>query len=85
MKLVRSALRTGRLYTPGNIPGTYLCYRLRRLQGHSAAGRVVSLKNSHDTIGYRTRDLSACSAMPQLRYRVLPRLTTEAYKSNALR
>ena len=37
MKVIRlSALRTGRLYTTGNIPGTHFCYRLSRPQGHSA-------------------------------------------------
>jgi len=31
MKVVRlSALRTGRLYPPGNIPGTHFCLRLSR-------------------------------------------------------
>ena len=34
-------------------------------QGHSAAGRIMSLKNSIDTIGNRTRELSTCSAVPQ--------------------
>ena len=29
------------------------------------AGRIVSMKNSNDTIGKRTRDLPACSAVPQ--------------------
>jgi hypothetical protein len=33
-------------------------------QGHSAARRIMSMKNSNDTIGNRTRDLS------KLRYRV---------------
>ena len=66
MKVVRlSALRTGRLYTPGNIPGTHFCYRLSRPQGHSAAGRIMSMKNSNDTIGNRTRDLPTRSAVPQ--------------------
>jgi hypothetical protein len=32
---------------------------------HSAAGRIMSMKNSNDTIGNRTRDLPACSAVPQ--------------------
>jgi hypothetical protein len=46
MKLVRlSALRTGRLYCPGNIPGTHFCQRLNRPQGHSAAGKITSMKN----------------------------------------
>ena len=50
IKVVRfSALRTGRLYSPGSIPDTHCCYRQRRSQGHSAAGRIVSMKNSNDT------------------------------------
>jgi len=49
MKVVRlSALRTGRLYSPGDIPGTHFC------EGLSAAGRIMSMKNSNDTIGNRT-------------------------------
>ena len=46
---------------PGNTPGTQ---RLSRTQGHSATGRIMSLKNSKDTIGNRTRDLPVCSAVP---------------------
>ena len=66
MKVVRlSALRTGRFYPPGNIPGTHFCQRPSRPQGHSAAWRITSMKNSNDTIGNRTRDLLACSAVPQ--------------------
>jgi len=57
-----SALRTGRLYPPGNIAGTHFCWRLSRPQGHSVAGRIMSMKNSNDTIRNRTRDLPACSA-----------------------
>jgi len=54
MKVVRlSVLRTGRLYSPGNIPGTHFCLRLRRSQDHSAAGMTVSIKNSSNTIGNR--------------------------------
>jgi len=46
MKVARlSALSTSRLYPPGNIPGT------RQPQGHSATGRIMSMKNSNDTIG----------------------------------
>ena len=33
---------------------------------HSAAGRIMSMKNSNDTKGNRTRDLPTCSAVPQL-------------------
>jgi len=34
-------------------------------QGHSAAGRTMSMKKSNDTIGNQTRDLLACSAVSQ--------------------
>ena len=49
---------------PGNTPGTHFYWRLSRPQGHSATGRIMSLKNSNDTIGNRTRDLPVCSAVP---------------------
>jgi len=66
MKVVGlSALRTDRLYPPGVIPGTYFWWRLSRPQGHSAAGRIMSMKSSSDTIGNRTSDLPVCSAEPQ--------------------
>ena len=66
MKVVRlSALRTGRLYPSGNIPATNFCQRLSRPQDHIATGRIMSTKNSNDTIGNRTRDLPACNAVPQ--------------------
>jgi len=48
----------------GNTPGTHFCWRLSRPQGHSATGRIMSLKNSNDTIGYRTRDLPFCRLVP---------------------
>jgi hypothetical protein len=60
-----SALRTDRLYPPGTSPGTHFCERLSRSQGHGAAGRIMSMKNSSDTIGKRTRDLPASSTVPQ--------------------
>ena len=50
---------------PGNAPGTHFCYRLSRPQGHSAIGRIMSMKNSNDTISNRTSDLPICSAVPQ--------------------
>ena len=43
--VIWSALRTGRLYPPGNTPGAHFCCRLSRPQGHSAAGRIMSMKN----------------------------------------
>ena len=54
------SLSTDRLYPQENIPGTHLCYRLSRPQGHSATGRIMSLKNSNDIIGNRTRDELLC-------------------------
>ena len=66
VKVVRlSALRTGRLYLLGNIPGTHFCYRLSRPRGHIVAGRIMSMKNPNDTIGNRNRDLPVCSAVLQ--------------------
>jgi hypothetical protein len=50
---------------PGNISGTRFCQRLRQPQKHSAAERITSIRNSIDTIGNRTRDFPACSAVPQ--------------------
>jgi hypothetical protein len=49
---------------PGNTPGAHFCYRLSRPQGYSATSRIMSLKNSNDTIGNRTRDLPVCSVVP---------------------
>jgi hypothetical protein len=43
--------------TPGNTPGTHFCQRLSRPQDHSATRRIMSLKNSNDTIRNRTREL----------------------------
>ena len=65
MKLPRlSAVRTGHLYPPGNIPGTHFCWRMSRFQGHNTAGRIMSMVNPTDPIGNRTRDLPACSLLP---------------------
>jgi hypothetical protein len=52
-------------FTPRKIPGTHFCYRLRRPQGHSAAGRIRSIEKSNDFIRNRTRDLPACGIVPQ--------------------
>ena len=60
-----SALRTCRLYPLGNISGTHFCWRLSWPQGHSATGRITSMKNSNDTIGNWTYDFLACTAVPQ--------------------
>jgi hypothetical protein len=37
--------------------------RLSRPQGHSAAGRIKSMKKPNDPIGNRIRDLAACSVV----------------------
>jgi len=50
---------------PRNIPGTHFCYKLSQSQGHSAAGRIMSMKKSNDINRNRTRDLPACGAVPQ--------------------
>ena len=66
MKVVRLlAVRTGRLYPLIDIPGIHFCYRMIRPQGHSAAGRTKSMKNSNDSIGNRIRDPPACSVVHQ--------------------
>jgi hypothetical protein len=66
LKVARlSAQSTGRLYSPENTPRTNLCYRLSRPQGHSAAGRIHSTRNRNKPIGNRTRNLPACSEVPQ--------------------
>ena len=49
---------------PGNMPGTHFCYRLSQPQGHSAAERIMSMKNSNDTIGNRTCNFPVCSTVP---------------------
>ena len=50
-----SAVRTVRLYPEGNIPDIHFGQRLRRSQGHTAAERIKSMKNSNDTKRNRTR------------------------------
>jgi hypothetical protein len=44
---------------PGNILCIQFCWRLSRPHGHIMAGRIS------DTVGNRTRNLPACSAVPQ--------------------
>jgi hypothetical protein len=49
---------------PENAPGAHLCWRLSRPQGYSAIGRIMSTKNSNDTIWNRTSHLPICSTVP---------------------
>jgi hypothetical protein len=58
------ALRTGYLYPPEYIPGTHFCYRLSRPQGHSAARRIMSTKNSTVNIWNRIRNFPTRRAVP---------------------
>jgi hypothetical protein len=48
---------------PGNTRGSHI-REVSRPQGHSATGRIMSLKNSNDTIGNRTHDLPVWSVVP---------------------
>jgi hypothetical protein len=60
-----TVVSNGRLYSPGNIPGTHFFQWLSQPQSHSAAGSIMSMKYSSDTIGNRTRDLPTCNAVSQ--------------------
>jgi hypothetical protein len=59
------SLRRRPPFTPRKIPGTHFCQRLSRTQGHSTAARIRPIEKSNDLIGNRTRDLPACSIVPQ--------------------
>jgi hypothetical protein len=55
-----SVLRSGRLYLPGDTPGTHFCYGLSRRHDHSAAGKIKSTENPGYRIKKQTSDLPAC-------------------------
>jgi hypothetical protein len=50
---------------PDHNPRTHFCQRLSQPQGHSAAGRIRSMKNYNNPVGGTTCDLPTCSAVPQ--------------------
>ena len=70
----QSAREGGKVVSPTHRPplplenktATHFCQRLSRTQGHNEAERIMSMKNLSDPTGNRTRDLPACSAVPQL-------------------
>jgi hypothetical protein len=65
MKVVRlSALRTGRLYPPENILGAHFLLEAESTPWTIVRPEGLSVKHSNDNIENRTRDLSACSAVP---------------------
>ena len=67
VKMARlSALHTGCLYPPGDTPGTHFFQRLSQHQGHSVAGRIMSMKIPNDSIRNQSHDLLACSAVTDL-------------------
>jgi hypothetical protein len=50
---------------PANIHGTHFCLMQSQPKRHSATGRIMSKKNSSETIENRTRYLPVCSTVPQ--------------------
>jgi hypothetical protein len=48
-----------------NIPGTHFFKRPSQHLDQSAAGRIISMKNSNDNIRDRNHDLLACSVVLQ--------------------
>jgi hypothetical protein len=60
-----SAPRAGHLLLPGRFLVLISVRAWVDPQGHIAAWRIRSIEESNDFIGNRTRDLPACSIMPQ--------------------
>ena len=70
--LTSKSVRTGPSSYEKKLPGRGLTKvqqtlrkRLSQPQDHSAAGTIMSMKISNDTIGNRNRDLPTYSAVPQ--------------------
>ena len=60
-----STLSSNHIYPPEDTLGTHFFQKLDRSQSHRASGRIKSMKNSFYPIENRTRDLPACSTVPQ--------------------
>jgi hypothetical protein len=82
MKVSRlSAIRIGRLYPTEDIPASHFCQRLSWPKGDNAAGRIESMGNCNEMIRNGTRDLPACSAVPDPNVPPLPfRIVSEHAK-----
>ena len=52
----------------GDINGTHFCYRLSRRQGHSAVGRIKTMKNPNDPATFQR----VAQCLNQQFHRVLP-------------
>jgi hypothetical protein len=52
------------LFPPRKFPGTLLCSRLSRPQGHNSAERIRKIEKKLTSSGTRTGDLPACSIVP---------------------
>ena len=52
-RISRQSVPEGTSLTPWSPlrPGTYICQRLSRPQGHSATERIISMKTSNEAIG----------------------------------
>jgi hypothetical protein len=56
-------------FTPRENPGgTHFCQRLSRQQGHCAAATIKWIEKSNDLVRIWTRELTACSIVPQPTY-----------------
>jgi len=86
MKVVRlSALRTGRLYLPENIPGTHFCYRPSRPQGRSAGEGLCQWKILKTLWDPKPRPFGLPAQCPsELRHRVPLQFTYTAYMHNVV-
>jgi hypothetical protein len=72
-EVVLSALRTGRFYPPGKIYGTHFCWRLNRPQGHSAAGKIMSMKISMEPSGIESATFRLVAQCPNQLHQVSSR------------